>query len=461
MNRLFFFSLLFLFFLPSLKAEEELVVRLDAKEERAPLHISFFSVKPCAFDDAYLRKLEGVLKFDLDHNGKTFVVDGTKQLSSLAAKEKDLYFYDREKWNQLGLEYVVKAKAEANKLSLSVFTVKDKKLKVLEGLSLSGNLSEDRKVLHQLSDAVHLALFGEKGIASTKILYTVRQRMGDDATKWTAEVWQADYDGANAKQVTREGVLCVTPTYIPSASGTLPREFLYVSYKVGQPKIFRGSLDSGAVQRLTYLRGNQFMPVISPTKDKIAFIADISGNPDVFIQDFSLDRGLIGKPRQIFAAPKATQGSPTFSPDGSKLAFVSNKDGTARIYILDIPPPGAALSDLKPLLISKMNRDNTGPAWSPDGKKIAYSAMTKGVRQIWIYDTLTKKETQLTEGDGHKENPAWAPNSLHLVFNSSSPTCSELHLINLNQKKAVKISSGPGEKRFPAWEPYSKEERKL
>lgn len=194
------------------------------------------------------------------------------------------------------------------------------------------------------------------------------------------------------------------------------------------------------------------MPTVSPTLDKIAFISDITGNPDLFVQDFSQEEGLLGKPRQVFCAPGATQGTPTFSPDGKKLAFVSNKDGTPRIYTLDIPPPGASLKELKPKMISKKTRENTCPAWSPDGKKIAYSALASGTRQIWIYDIISGEEMQLTDGYGHKENPAWGPNSMHLIFNSSTPTTSDLFMINLNQKKAVKITSGPGEKRFPAWE---------
>lgn len=112
------------------------------------------------------------------------------------------------------------------------------------------------------------------------------------------------------------------------------------------------------------------------------------------------------------------------------------------------------MSNLKPQIISKKTRENTCPAWSPDGKKIAYSAISSGVRQIFIYDIERGTETQLTDGYGHKENPTWAPNSLHLMFNSTTPDSSELFMINLNQKKGVKVTRGSGEKRFPAWEAY-------
>ena len=195
------------------------------------------------------------------------------------------------------------------------------------------------------------------------------------------------------------------------------------------------------------------MPAISQQRDKVAFISDVTGNPDLFLQNFSPETGAIGKPQQIFSARQATQGSPTFSPDGNKIAFVSDKDGSAKIYVINIPDPGAGLKDIKATLISKANRENTAPSWSPDGNKLAYCSRTSGDRQIWVYDFKTKQEKQVTQGKFHKENPSWAPNSLHLTFNTTDPKSSELFIINLNQSDATQISSGPGEKRFPNWEP--------
>ena len=120
---------------------------------------------------------------------------------------------------------------------------------------------------------------------------------------------------------------------------------------------------------------------------------------------------------------------------------------------MNIPPSETkSIKDIHATLITKQNRECTAPSWSPDGKKIAYSAMTNGTRQIWIYDFTSREEKQVTQGAGHKENPSWAPDSLHLVFNSSTRSGSELFLINLNQPEAFQITSGKGEKRFPAWE---------
>lgn len=420
-------AFLLLLFAP-LFATDEIVVHLSTKESLMPVNLAPIQAKESGFEQSYLAELEKVLRFDFAHNGKTEVA----ATATGGAK----------------LEAEVKQKILKVKITPPAGSVKG-----VEGVVLTGTLAKDRQLLHTVHDTLFEALFHTKGIAETRILYTVRTRKGDNALEWKSDVWESDYDGGNAHQLTYEGSICVTPAFIPPKENGRCRNFLYVSYKAGQPKIFAAALEEGIGKRLTYFRGNQLMPTISPSLDKIAFISDVTGNPDLFIQDYSAEEGLKDKPRQIFCAPGATQGTPTFSPDGKKLAFVSNKDGTPRIYILAIPAPGASVKNLNPKMISKKTRENTSPAWSPDGKKIAYSALTSGTRQIWIYDVVKGEEMQLTEGPGHKENPTWAPNSEHLIFNSSAPTAAELFMINLYQKEAVKISKGPGEKRFPAWEP--------
>jgi TolB protein len=357
-------------------------------------------------------------------------------------------------WKNVNALYVVKIQIREKQLEASLLSVSANSLKTFEGFSLSGELSQDRQQLHQLADALVKSLFGTSGIASTHLLYTRKYRI-ENLNKWNSELWECDYDGANARKVLDDqSGYCVTPIYIPPKPGYQSSMFFYVSYRKGQPKIYLGSLISGAGQQLTHLRGNQLMPAISPQRDKIAFISDITGNPDLFLQDFSPEKGPIGKPRQIFTTHQATQGSPTFSPDGKRIAFVSNKDGSPRIYVLDIPPPETKLKDIKARLISRINRESSAPCWSPDGTKLAFCARNGDDRQIWIYDFQRDEEWQLTESGGNKENPSWAPNSLHLFYNSTGKQNAELFLINLNDQRPIKILDEiRGEKRFPSWEP--------
>lgn len=428
---------------------EPIVVRLETEAKLLPLYASRWINEQGGFESAYLDKLEQILRFDLGHNGATALLPLNGESDALANKGPFDSLGAPGSWQAKRVFYVLKTKVNDKKLSARLLTVNAQAVRAVDTILLTGDLSQDRRKIHLLADRIHKELFGKDGIASTRFLYTVKFQ--DKATKkWVSDIWEADYDGGNARQVTRAMGYTVTPTYIPAEKGKTSGGFLYVSYLNGQPKIYLGSIKDVSPKRLTLMRGNQLMPAVSRQRDKIAFISDVTGNPDLFLQSFSPESGAIGKPQQIFAAHKATQGTPTFSIDGKQIAFVSNKDGSPRIYVITIPAAGASLKGIKAQLISKQNRESTAPAWSPDGSKLAYCAMTNGVRQIWIYDFEKKEERQITQGPGNKENPTWAANSLHLIYNSTG-SASDLFLINLNQPQATKISSGPGEKRFPNW----------
>lgn len=443
---------IFLFCFSTLSSEEDfdpIVVRLSTESSLEPLYLAPIQNEGSDFPETYLSDLNKILGFDLNHNSSTVVVKKTPTSDKLASSGNQLG--NIQDWKSQNVSYVVKGTSKQKNLSLLVLNVKTGNLKLTENVTLSGNLSEDRRLIHKLSDSLHKALFGTDGIALTHILYSVKLPPKDG--KEISEIWEMDYDGANARQLTKGNGYCISPAYLPPKPGYLSGGFMFVSYQIGQPKIYMASFKDSKTQRLTYVRGNQLMPSMSKQRNKVAFICDITGNPDLFIQPFNPESGAVEKPYQAFSAKQATQGSPAFSPDGKQIAFVSDKDGSPRIFVINVPEAGTSLKDVKATLISKQNRENSAPSWSPDGTKIAYCSRTKGERQIWMYDFTTKKEKQLTQGPGHKENPSWAPNSMHLVYNSSDSNSSELFLINLNQPESVQITTGKGEKRYPNWEP--------
>ena len=435
---------LLLFFLPLQgNSSEEIRIYLSTTSPLQPLYLSKLTCSDHSLEDSYLSDLYKVLSFDLNYNGATRV------LTSHPEKEEALRSgnssFKSTTWKSWGAAYVVKGEIKERSLHLSCFIAQTENLKKFPPIALSGILSQDRTTLHRCADAILKAFFGKEGVANTRLLYSIKERKGD---KWVSEIWCCDWDGANAKQLTHEKNYCVTPVLIAKSEQYANDRFLYVSYKMGKPKIFIASMADGKGKPLVDLSGNQLLPAISRQRRKIAFICDAAAQADLFMQEFDPATGKVGKPVQLFSYPRSTQASPTFNPDGSTLAFVSDKDGSPRIYLL------AATHHEKrgtPVLMTKKNSENSCPAWSPDGKKIAYSAKTKGIRQIWIYDVETREERQLTDGSGNKENPSWAPNSEHLVFNSTDGHISELYLVNLNQPDVVKISSGPGIKHYPTW----------
>ena len=71
--------------------------------------------------------------------------------------------------------------------------------------------------------------------------------------KYVSEVWCCDWDGANAKEITDENHLCVTPVFLPPSAQYSNDRFLYVSFKQGKSKIYIGSLSQTTGKRLIIL----------------------------------------------------------------------------------------------------------------------------------------------------------------------------------------------------------------
>lgn len=436
---------------------EEISVVLGSEHALLPVLIEQIESDSPAFPADYLSRLRGVLLFDMNNNGMTKALLGQEYEAARASIGTTSFEgeLNLEKLRERNISYLVLWKMADKTLSTKVVQITSGTVRAVSPISLSGDLSKDRGKIHQLADCIHSLLFGKLGIADTKIVYTIKRKVTGEQKEPTflSEVVRADYDGCNVIPLTNTHSLCVTPALVPAKIKGASPTLLYVSYELGQPKIFARSPHDGHVYRLTLMRGNQLTPAVSRDGSMVAFCSDITGTADLYIVPFEEEVGSVGKPQQAFHAKGAATACPTFSPDGKKIAFVSNKDGTAKIYIMDVPAPGTKTADLQPRLITKRCRDNTAPAWSPDGKKIAYSARNQGDRQIWIYDIERDKEEQLTDGNGGKESPSWAPDSLHLVFHGYTGGKGEIYLVNLNQPKAVKISSGPGDKQFACWAP--------
>lgn len=307
------YTLLSLFLASASAGERELLIPLKTRSFLEP--ITLIAPRSSPFSASYLRELMGVLTFDLNHNG------------SLVAQEKGESLFE------------VELQIDGEGALLAFVTSKEEeRIQSAGPYLLTGKLERDRSKLHCCADRITEIATGKRGIASLKILYALQSSQeGAEGREWRSEIWQCDSDGAQQKQLTYEQSYCITPACFPVKGEVTAHSFLYVNYKKGQPKIYKGSFERGTGEPLLPLRGNQLLPTLSCQGDLLAFISDAGGRADLFIQHFSPHVGLLGKPIQTFSYPFSVQASPTFHPSGKQIAFVSDKEKTARIYLIDVP----------------------------------------------------------------------------------------------------------------------------
>ncbi len=103
--------------------------------------------------------------------------------------------------------------------------------------------------------------------------------------------------------------------------------------------------------------------------------------------------------------------SPAWSPDGRKLAYVSFEGGNSGIWIQDV----ATGSREK---ITSFRGINGAPSFSPDGTRLAMSLSKGGNPDIYVMDLGSRHLTQLTNQYGIDTEPVWSADGSTLYFTS-------------------------------------------
>jgi TolB protein len=115
-------------------------------------------------------------------------------------------------------------------------------------------------------------------------------------------------------------------------------------------------------------------------------------------------------PQSIVGSPEPLL-SPAWSPDGRKLAYVSFEKGNSAIYTQDVATGARELISSGPGI-------NGAPSFSPDGTKLALTLSRTGNPEIHVRDMATGSTVQLTQHWSIDTEPVWSPDGQNLYFTS-------------------------------------------
>ncbi|MGH9369050.1 MAG: protein kinase domain-containing protein [Thermoanaerobaculia bacterium] len=213
-----------------------------------------------------------------------------------------------------------------------------------------------------------------------------------------------------------------------------------------------------SLRRVTFGPGLEDEPSFSPDGKFLAYTTDERGNLDVVVLPLAG-----GEPIRI-AATDADEAQPAWSPDGSKIVFVSARDHGGRLGIaLNIsalePYLNAKLGDifLVPALGGepvKLVEDGYYPAWSPDGKRIAYMSRTAGRVDLWTIPSDGGTPERLTTDGGFHFQPAWSPDGRWVACGSGTIGIGgpfNLHVVPSSGGVSRALTKDFGYVTRPAW----------
>jgi eukaryotic-like serine/threonine-protein kinase len=157
--------------------------------------------------------------------------------------------------------------------------------------------------------------------------------------------------------------------------------------------------------QLTDQAGEEIFPSISPDGRMVVYAARPSGNWDVFVQSVS-GRNAINLTKDS----TADDTQPAFSPDGQRIAFRSNREGGG-IFVMGV------LGDS----IVRLCDEGYRPAWSPDGAEIAYETELwefadgrSTISPLWVVNLETRQKRKIFDGDAVQ--PAWSPHGSRIAY---------------------------------------------
>ncbi len=339
-----------------------------------------------------------------------------------------------------------------------------------------------------------------------RIAYVVT-RIDDKKHAYRSALWVAAADGSGARRFTSETASTGSPAWSPDGTylafvreGEDPEqpatdEKKKKKYGKDKPQIWIIPTDGGEARQLTWMEHGASAPVWSPDSQQLVFSALVGPSeeetdegkplPKVRVIDrlwYRLDGvGFIHDRRSHLFLIDATGGEPqqltngdwddgdaAWSPDGTQLAFVSNhaedrwRVPGADVYVMPLQHNKAG--ELRCLTDGTLSSGS--PAWSPDGKTLAFLAATKlrSAGHVSLYTissdadhgaaTCLSKDfegscmdwTNSDMGDEHlMPPPAWSSDGKALYVLASQRGASRIYVMPTSGSGAEPATLTPGE----------------
>jgi TolB protein len=391
---------------------------------------------------AAAKTIGDVLYDDIEYEREFYLIK--KDVLASAGRVTSLDNLNLAPWKELNADGLIvgSVRKDGNGIVVQVKLIQVASGKMAWGKEYSGPVANPRRYAHTAADEVHKTQVGLDGVARTRLTFSSdrdkeRAKSGV-ANRDVQEIYIADYDGANPRRVTTTTTLNITPVWSPDNQA-----IAYTSYRPsGQFGTFQDIIVSyiQTGERATPANGSpqrqNYLPIYSPDGSRIAFTSNRDGNPEIYVmnRDGSNLRRMTNNP--------AIDVTPTWSPTGNQLAWVSDRTGTPHIYIMNADGTGQRL-----LLSEYVDR----PTWSSGQfNEIAYAARTGPGYDIKLYSFAKGDSIKLTDGIGSNESPAFSPNGRHIAFTSTRSGKSQVFTIDRDGNNLRQITR-EGNNKFPNW----------
>ena len=138
--------------------------------------------------------------------------------------------------------------------------------------------------------------------------------------------------------------------------------------------------------------------------------------------------------------------SPAWSPDGRKLAYVSFEAGKAVVMVQDV-----ATGDRR--AVASFRGSNSAPAWSPDGRQLAVTLSRDGISQLYLIDLDGGALQRLTSSASIDTEAVFSPDGQRIYFVSDRGGAPQIYRMSAAGGPAERVTFSGGYNISPAISP--------
>jgi Tol biopolymer transport system component len=209
-----------------------------------------------------------------------------------------------------------------------------------------------------------------------------------------------------------------TPIPVATHLGGGFGQVAFASTRSGIPQIYLVNADGTGLTQMTSMENGACQPSWSPDGLQFVFISPCRARGD-FYETAYKDSSLYvinanGTDLKSLTVVPGSDFDPSWSPDGRRIAFTSMRDGRKEIYILTVESQAVTR-----LTTTTGDIENSQPSWSPLGNQILYTVKRVGAYQIWSMTDTGQDNVQVVRSGQQlwDFSPIWMPDGETILFN--------------------------------------------
>jgi Tol biopolymer transport system component len=116
-----------------------------------------------------------------------------------------------------------------------------------------------------------------------------------------------------------------------------------------------------------------------------------------------------------------------------------------------VPGRKAPTPDREPEKLIVSSGADRHPAYSPNGRRIAFNSNRSGVLNVWVCDSDGSDPLQLTAHKRHSDTPRWSPDGRRILFNSNEAGDWDLYVVDARGGIPRRLTQEPSEDGSGTW----------